>query len=450
MKCHNNEVKVQMHTSNMNKYYRKHFFVLMIIWLISLFSLSIFSYYKFSSDLKNELGNQAMLIAIDIAERLSIEEKEIDRLLSLDFNQLLKDNINIEFEKKARAVMNYSNIKYIYFVSPIDDSRVKYVVEEGEEGIYSSPAGTPLNIVYLLDAVESQETRLKDTNGSWYVDKDRYTVRTERLKKAITYDRPSYYINADQWGSYITGYAHVYTEDGKDLGLIGVDIILDKYQASIKKYLIIISGFVFTNIGIGIFAIILIFAVKKSEEQIYEKTVLSCTDELTSILNRRGFIELLEEELQKSIKDKRQISLLLLDVDYFKEFNDAYGHLAGDDALRKIATLLKEKANEYEGFAGRYGGDEFAILLPDIDREKAEEVANTIVNEIGELYKVESSQRGIPFNTVSIGVTSFVPEEEVTIQTLIDYADTALYKSKRYGRNRAYVLEKSPLCSTKE
>lgn len=89
-----------MHTSNMNKYYRKHFFVLMIIWLISLFSLSIFSYYKFSSDLKNELGNQAMLIAIDIAERLSIEEKEIDRLLSLDFNQLLKDNINIEFEKK--------------------------------------------------------------------------------------------------------------------------------------------------------------------------------------------------------------------------------------------------------------------------------------------------------------------------------------------------------------
>lgn len=425
-----------------NRYYHKRFIFLIVLWIVSLFLLSIYSFHRFTVDVKNELGNKAMTVAIDIAERFNIQEKDFNRLLSLDFDQLLEDPINIEFEEKARAVMNFSDIKFIYFLAPLNESQIKYVVEEGENTIFNAPVGTSLNIVYLLDAVESYETRLKDTNGKWYVDKDRYNVMDNEYKKVFTSRQPAFNINSDRWGTFITGYAPYYDDKGNVLGLIGVDILLDNYIYSVRKYLFIALGFIILNIAIGILAIILMRSVRKSDRQAYEKDILSCTDDLTSILNRRGFLKMFNKELQESYLERKCISLLLVDVDYFKEFNDAYGHLAGDDALRRIAIILENKGKEYGGFSGRYGGDEFSILLPDTSEEKAEKIAKAIVDTISDLNIGKESSLGITCNTVSIGVVCLIPDKETTIETLINYADTALYKSKRYGRNRVYVWRK--------
>ncbi len=426
-----------------DRYYKKHFIFLIILWIVSLFLLSIYSYRRLTVDVRNELGNKAVLVAIDIAERFDIKEKDLNRLLSLDFDELLNDPINIEFEEKARAVMNLSDIKFIYLLAPLKESQIKYIVEEGEETIYNASVGTPLDAVYLFDAVESYETRLKDTNGKWYVDKDRYNVASDEYKKVLEDGQPVYKISTDRWGTFITGYAPYYDDKGNVLGLIGVDILLDNYLSSIKKYLFIILGFVISNIAIGVLAIALMLSVRKSDRQAYEKNIQSCTDDLTLILNRRGFMKILKEELKKSYLEKKYISLLLVDVDYFKEYNDTYGHLAGDDALRSIAIILENKAKEYGGFSGRYGGDEFSILLPDTSEEESEKIANIILEDIANLNPKKESSLGITCSTVSIGVVSLIPDEETTIEMLFDYADTALYKSKRYGRNRVYAWEKN-------
>lgn len=426
-----------------NKYLKKRFILLIVLWLASLLLLSILSYRRIIVETKNDLGNKAMLLAISTTESLNVEQKDIDRLLSLNFNDLLKDSINIDFEKKTRAVMNRSNIKYIYLLTPLEENQIKYRVEKGEEQLYKAPVGTPLDVVYVLDAVVSDEERLKDSSITGLSDKDRYNIAGSEYEKMFQDKQPAYKISKDRWGDFISGYAPYFDKDGNFLGLIGVDILLDKYIYSVRKYSLNIVGFIILNIALGILTTLLALTVRKSDELIYEKSVLSCTDELTLLLNRRGFLEIFERELKASYLEKKYISLLLIDIDYFKEYNDSFGHLAGDNALEKIAYILDNKSKQYGGFAGRYGGDEFMVLLPNTSEGKAKRIAELILKDI-ESIKYETNHKKMPFldfkcNTVSVGVVSLIPNEKSTTEMIIDYADTALYKSKRYGRNRVYV-----------
>lgn len=425
--------------SKTTRYYKKYFTLLIAVWIVSLVALSIFTYNRFDEDIKDELGTKAMLIAITIAQQFTIQEKEWDRLLSLNMKSLLKDTTNMEFEKKARAIMKRSDIKYIYIEASIPDSKVKYRVEEGEEDIYGMPVGTPLNIVYLLDAVVSDEVRLKDTNGKGYIDKDRYTVMDQKYKMVYNNKQPTYYISFDQWGNYITGYAPIYDSSKNYIGLVGVDIFIDQYINSLRKYVRILGGFILVNIMIGLLAIHLVFRVRKADQQAQEKALLSCTDSLTACLNRRYFTEVLENEWERSRVYKKNIALFFIDIDYFKEFNDHYGHLAGDDLLRKITHVLDVKARKYGGWVGRYGGDEFTVLLSNKATEAAEKIAKEIVEDIIALRIKHQYSPVAPYQTISIGVVSLIPQPEMPIETLVEYADCALYSLKKDGRNGVWV-----------
>jgi len=188
---------------NQKQYYKLTLVVLSIIYLLVVFGFAILSYNTVSSDAKKALGNKAMVLAVDIAEHLDLDGQEYERLLSLDFDQLLKDPVNIEFEQKARAVMKYADIKYIYLEAPVLDRPAKYRVEEGEEDIYGMPPGTPLNVVFLLDAVIDEKNRWDDTDGQWYKDKSRYTVFDRKFQEAYESRHPTSYINHDEWGTYI-------------------------------------------------------------------------------------------------------------------------------------------------------------------------------------------------------------------------------------------------------
>ncbi|HSA57437.1 MAG TPA: sensor domain-containing diguanylate cyclase [Gemmatimonadaceae bacterium] len=160
---------------------------------------------------------------------------------------------------------------------------------------------------------------------------------------------------------------------------------------------------------------------------------LASTDALTGLKNRRAFEERLDRELSRSRRHGHPLSLILLDIDHFKSYNDTYGHPKGDEILRIVGRLLTRTMRETD-FASRYGGEEFAILLPDTDREGAQHLAERL------RHTIESAKWPDRPITASVGVASYSGQAS-TAEALIDYADRALYRSKQLGRNRVTMAE---------
>jgi diguanylate cyclase (GGDEF)-like protein/PAS domain S-box-containing protein len=174
----------------------------------------------------------------------------------------------------------------------------------------------------------------------------------------------------------------------------------------------------------------------KSERQKAQE--LAWTDALTGLSNRRAFDDRLAAEWSFACQHKVPLSLLLLDVDHFKSYNDTYGHQAGDEALRRIAQVIGECTRQSGDLAARYGGEEFVVLLPHADVARAHEVAERIRERVLEL-RLEHRHSACGFVTMSIGVSSASRAAEVDAETLIASADGALYASKRGGRNRISI-----------
>lgn len=168
---------------------------------------------------------------------------------------------------------------------------------------------------------------------------------------------------------------------------------------------------------------------------------LAVTDGLTGLLNRRGFDQVLEEVWRATVRAGSQMSLLLLDIDHFKSFNDLYGHPAGDDCLRTVATAVSANLARDADQAARYGGEEFAIVLPGTDAEGAMKVAEGIRLAVLALRLPHAtSSMGTGFLTASVGVATALARNGGSMrmpESLLLTADTALYKAKREGRNRA-------------
>lgn len=173
-------------------------------------------------------------------------------------------------------------------------------------------------------------------------------------------------------------------------------------------------------------------ATRELEDANTRLSALATTDGLTGIKNHRAFKENMVSEFERSRRYKHSLCVILLDVDHFKKFNDAYGHPAGDVVLKKVAELLDSSARESD-FVARYGGEEFAVMLPETTTEGALFVAERIRQSIAD-YKWE--QREI---TVSVGV-SLISDTTANYSELIDWADKALYASKRDGRNRVTMF----------
>jgi diguanylate cyclase (GGDEF)-like protein len=167
---------------------------------------------------------------------------------------------------------------------------------------------------------------------------------------------------------------------------------------------------------------------EKLQEMNNRLSDLASLDALTQLRNRRAFEERLEDELRRSRRHGYATSLVLLDIDHFKAFNDAYGHPAGDEVLRQVGRLLRRTLRASD-FAARYGGEEFAIILPNTDAEGAGVAAEHIREAI---QTATWTERSI---TASVGVATW-GGLVTTADALIDQADRALYISKQAGRNR--------------
>jgi diguanylate cyclase (GGDEF)-like protein len=163
-------------------------------------------------------------------------------------------------------------------------------------------------------------------------------------------------------------------------------------------------------------------------------------DELTQIGNRRHFDSCLRTQWEHMAREGCPISLILCDLDYFKIYNDTYGHQAGDDCLRLVAQTIRRSLQRPADVAARYGGEEFAVILPETDASAALVVAEQIrakVKDLNIVFNPESLD-GLPNSvvTISLGISSVVPSEENDATTLLRAADEALYDSKRQGRDR--------------
>lgn len=176
-------------------------------------------------------------------------------------------------------------------------------------------------------------------------------------------------------------------------------------------------------------------ALAIANARLYTRTrELSVKDELTGINNRRHFQNMLQMEWKRALRFRRSLSLIMVDVDHFKAYNDTFGHLQGDAVLRQIGTLLKRNLREVDTVA-RFGGEEFVLLLPDTDKRGAIAVAEK-VRMIVEAQRFLSEERQETRQiTLSAGVATY-PEDVEEMDDLIDHADIALYRAKEQGRNR--------------
>lgn len=179
--------------------------------------------------------------------------------------------------------------------------------------------------------------------------------------------------------------------------------------------------------------------VKQGQARATQLAALAQTDGLTGLLNRRAFDMAIRSAWADATASRRPLSLLFIDADNFKRYNDLYGHQSGDEFLRKIATIVKSVARRPTDLAARYGGEEFVVLLQDTVARSAFRIADEVRVAVEELQ----IRNGDTWATVSVGVASLIPTVDISSDMLVEKADEALYIAKSKGRNRVDAIQPS-------
>ncbi len=186
-------------------------------------------------------------------------------------------------------------------------------------------------------------------------------------------------------------------------------------------------------------------ALHRSQQQLMETNLelqrLTNVDGLTGLSNRRYFNEYLEAEWKRAVRTQRPLSILMIDVDHFKLYNDTYGHLAGDEVLKKVAQTMKNSCKRSTDLAARFGGEEFVIILPETSPAEMRELGEKLCRAVEALSLPHSASSVGNCVTISVGCAAAVPKTAESFSSLVDTADKALYDAKKTGRNRAAMRD---------
>jgi diguanylate cyclase (GGDEF)-like protein len=216
------------------------------------------------------------------------------------------------------------------------------------------------------------------------------------------------------------------TSQGRVVGVINVELIEPRLTPADFDLLMTLAGYA---------------AVALEKARLYEQTQeLATTDGLTNLLNYRAFWLALERELERSMRYGLPLSLIMIEIDKFKRYNDTYGHLRGDEVIRLVARVLRQEHRAQIDMVARYGGDEFMILLPHTTKTVAAEIAERIRRAVETTPLISESE--VASVTLSLGVSTY-PEDGKSTDALVEAADRSMYKAKERGGN-AVVLGKSP------
>lgn len=175
------------------------------------------------------------------------------------------------------------------------------------------------------------------------------------------------------------------------------------------------------------------------QEANFKLESLSTLDGLTGISNRRSFDNYMDMSLKNCFRSDKPISLIMADIDFFKNYNDNYGHLKGDECLIKVAKAMASSIKRPLDFVARYGGEEFAVILPETDEDGAMVIAEIIRKDIEALQITHEHSAASPYVTLSLGIKTIVPKVNYSINEFIENADKALYNSKLNGRNQVSI-----------
>lgn len=430
--------------------------IIILLILVSLFYFGIFN------PLRSELEETAIenfQNTVSIAE-INIEN-HLDRCIegteSLSSRTMIKNKLILYDEKKTslQAIRNYTRSKYIDGTEALDNIIKAVRISNGKK-----IAEVNCEKIDTIDLEKYQTDSLK-TTVDLVMEKKVVIVNSPIMNdnKKIGQDIAAFHLDSllDNLNKQNINYNIVLENDvsngfkDNQNKIIDYRKVLDTnyfLEASIKKdslnkelnrlLLKIIIGIIFIIIIlIYIFRIIINKTYKKVIEKLNKKidriTELSETDIMLGINNRTKFMKELENEIYRSHRYNQKLSMIMFDVDNFKEINDEYGHYVGDDVLVNITELVDGLIRETDIFA-RYGGDEFIILLPETNIKEAFNLSNRLKEKI-ETYNFNSVEESI---TCSFGVTEYKDGED--IDDFIKRVDDALYKAKKLGRNRVEKL----------
>jgi diguanylate cyclase (GGDEF)-like protein len=212
--------------------------------------------------------------------------------------------------------------------------------------------------------------------------------------------------------------------------LIDIVMELDKQQSEVQK------DFEHIKKQLQINEVVLHTQKQMTEQLLEQVRQLSITDALTGLYNRRYFNEISYKELSRCIRQKEYFTLVIFDVDYFKQYNDYYGHQKGDEALQTLAQLLKDKLLRGCDYVFRLGGEEFGFIFEDLNVQESIEFCQTIRKSIENLKIEHKNSPTSQYLTASFGLVCCIPNQSMSVDVLYNVADEQLYVAKNSGRNQ--------------
>ena len=307
-----------------------------------------------------------------------------------------------------------------------------------EQGYFTESTLEPQRVFYLAENMKPDlillDIMMPQING--------YQVYSILKKNKSTHDIPVIFMSAlDETEEKIKGFElgcvdYITKPFDLDEVMVRVNHQLEvcKLQKELKRKNNILKHELKTRIELE-------HKLRSSNQKLKKLTIV---DSLTGIANRRKFDHKIQQEWLRLTREKAFLSLIIIDIDHFKLYNDSYGHQVGDDCLQQIAQTIARTIKRAADLVARYGGEEFAVILPSTDLEGATHVANCIKIAIEELEIPHTSSTVADYVTVSQGVATAIPTADDSFESLISTADLALYDAKDRGRNNfvSYSLSK--------
>ncbi len=378
----------------------------------------------------NKIGEEALNIARLTSASIEITDEDLEELLNIEFNELSHNSVNKQIETIFTQANLSDNIEYVYVLRKLTEDEVKYKVETDEMAeFYGEEIGTPLNYIWLLDYIVNDDVRKKaQSDANYYDDIYRYTTVDEETREIYQNKESKYFINEDEWGRTITGFAPVYTVEGTYIGLIGVDVFASDFLNYRNK--------VFTLSVCMLILLVILLSIILSFRYVSDREAAQI-DQLTGLYRRRYYEPYANKIVHNIKSEEDSLTIIMLDIDEFKRYNDFYGHMRGDIVISTVCKIIKESAEAYGAKVGRFGGEEFLVIAPNLSIEDGDVLAEKIRKDIEQLNITHENAKTNKFVTISSGLFTYVGGgKKMTFEQIVEVADTGLYSAKQSGRNR--------------
>ena len=330
-----------------------------------------------------------------------------------------------ELRRRMDAFAQENNILYVYYMRGTEDGLAQYIIDNDF----------------------TEETVDLTTAPFEWEDKARIALAGQGA--------------AAEMHEYLTGYEHlisafapVVDADGRVVAVVGVDISDRQLLGMHRTMNLLIPLQALGVLAIGVCGLLSVFMYNRADKdriKLTKEVAKGDIDPLTRMYNRRFFDRHMDLLAQSLCQSGRHLGLLMVDIDFFKQYNDTYGHLAGDECLQLVAKSLQNGIRREDDFIARYGGEEFIAVLPDASEAGACEIANRLLKGVRDLGIPHRSSTVSDYITVSIGVASVKVEKGVDWKEYIQLADDFLYVAKQGGRDRCAHLgmaDARPACAS--